>query len=350
MTKRFLSACLALALLALCAGGAAEDLSGCTVSCGVVTAAAWTDLTAPYSGTLLPFDAQAGDTVRSGDVLFRMRTVTLRAPEDGTVSALFARAGDDAAAVCARYGGILALSPANPYLIRATTAGAAGRNRDLVPGMTVFFRSDRTGRPEGTARIFTVSGDVFAAEILTGSFDLKETLNLYLDDGYTAKCGVGSVARRDPVSVAAAGRISAVLVSEGDAVTAGQPLATVLGTDADPGAVPEISAGADGVIALVGVQPGQQVWKGALLARIWHTDRLEITAEVDETDLPRIHVGDTCPVVLDMDPDTVLHATVTEIGGLGVTRQNAAYYTVRLSLEETGLPLGASASVYIPKN
>ena len=104
------------------------------------------------------------------------------------------------------------------------------------------------------------------------------------------------------------------------------------------------------MIALLGVQPGQQVWKGALLARIYHTGAPEIVADVDEMDLPRLKVGDTCPVVLDLDPDTVHYATVREIGGLGVTRQNAAYFTVRLTLNETDLPLGASASVYIPKN
>lgn len=349
MTRRILCLCMMLCLTLACAAASAEDWSRYTVSGGVVSAAAWTDLTAPYSGVVMPFDAKAGDTVSTGDVLFRMQVNTLYAPENGSVTAVFAAAGDDAAAVSAHFGGILAIEGEHRHLIRATTSGASGENRELRPGMTLYFRSTQGEKTHGHGRVISVSNESFVVEILSGRFLVRETLNLFHNKEYTVKAGTGTVVLRDPVLITAAGRIGEMLVSEGGTVTANQPLATVLGPDAEPGASPEVSAPADGVIALLGVQPGQQVWKGALLARVYHTQALEIVAEVDEMDIPRLHVGDSCPVVLDLDPDTVLHATVTEIGGLGVTRQNAAYYTVRLSLNVTGLPLGASASVYIPK-
>ena len=76
----------------------------------------------------------------------------------------------------------------------------------------------------------------------------------------------------------------------------------------------------------------------------------EVIAEVDEVDLGRIRVGTICPILLDMDEETVLQGQVTEISSLGITRQNAAWYQVHLSLENASqLPLGASASVYLPK-
>ena len=43
------------------------------------------------------------------------------------------------------------------------------------------------------------------------------------------------------------------------------------------------------------------------------------------------------------------YGTVTEISALGVTRQNAAYYSVHVSIDDSSVMLGQSASVYLPK-
>ena len=99
----------------------------------------------------------------------------------------------------------------------------------------------------------------------------------------------------------------------------------------------------------MGATSGQQVWKGQLLARISRTDSLEIVADVDEMDLNGLKVGDRVPVTLDTNEKEILTGTVTEIAGLGVTRQNAAYYTVHLTVDADGLMLGQSASVYLPR-
>ena len=75
---------------------------------------------------------------------------------------------------------------------------------------------------------------------------------------------------------------------------------------------------------------------------------LEIIAEVDEIDMGSLKVGDVIPCTLDMNEESVFNGTVTEISALGVTRQNAAYFTVHLSIDVKA-PLGASASIYLPK-
>ena len=62
-----------------------------------------------------------------------------------------------------------------------------------------------------------------------------------------------------------------------------------------------------------------------------------------------LKVGDQIPVTLDTDENKILTGTVTEISGLGVTRQNAAYYTVHLTIDTDDLMLGQSASVYLPR-
>ena len=52
-------------------------------------------------------------------------------------------------------------------------------------------------------------------------------------------------------------------------------------------------------------------------------------------------------MTLDVNKAQVLNGTVTEISALGVTKQNAAYYTVHVSIPSGSGRLGASASIYL---
>ena len=348
--------CLVLALIAACGISTAladTDLAGMSVASGNVAAVRFEDVTAPWSGTLLPFDWAAGDAVSAGELMFTLRTETVFAPEDGKVEEIFAAAGDDAAAVMNRYGALMTLEGGNPDWIQASTASAYQKkeNKVIHVGETLYFRSEKGDREEGSGRVISVTTSGYTVEITDGSFEVDETLNLYRKDDYaiSAKVGSGKVFRRNPVSVAGQGRVAEILVSVGDTVKAGQPLMRVMSPDAEPGASADVRPAGTGVVAQVYVLPGMQVWKGQALARVWHTDALEVVADVDEVDLKSISVGSRCPIVLDMDPDTQLTGTVTEIGGMGVTRQNAAYYQVHFALDRADLPLGASASVYLPK-
>lgn len=160
--------------------------------------------------------------------------------------------------------------------------------------------------------------------------------------------GKGVVVRRDPLLAQGSGRVAAVHVQEGDRVSRGQLLAELVSADAEPEDVSaQVLAPQAGVVASVAVSPGQQVWKGQLLCRLYFAQDLEVEAEVDEINLNGLQVGDTLPVTLDMYPEKIITGTVTEFSALGVTRQNAAYYTVRVSIPAGSTMLGASASVYL---
>lgn len=351
--KKLLALLMTVCMLLPAAALAETDLTDRAIANGVVTAVSFVDVTAPFSGTLASFDWAAGDTVAAGDALFRLLTTTVYAAEDGTVDAVFAAAGDDASAVTARYGGVVALAPAESLQIKATTAGAYNdeENRRIHAGETLYFRSAKADREEGSGRVAMVSGNGYVVDILDGDFDLNETLTLYRDDGYAAKynVGKGTVTRRDPVLHAGSGRIAAVYASAGDSVKAGAPLFDLIAADAAPDARPTVASPADGVIASVAVSAGQQVWKGQVLARLYLTDQVEVVAEVDEMDLNGLRVGDSVPVTLDMNEGQALTGEVTEISALGVTRQNAAYFTVHVSIPAGRALLGASASIYLER-
>lgn len=331
-----------------------EDLLNCAIANATVSAASYVDVVAPFSGTLTTFDLVMGDRVSTGDSLMALQTTPLYASEDGSVGAVFAQVGDDAAALTQRYGGILGIEPAALFQLQCSTMNAYNDtdNRTLHLGETLYFRSAQNNKEEGTGRVVAVSGKNYVVDILTGDFDIDEAMNLYRDDSYQQRdcVGRGTVSRRSDVMVAASGRVTAVYVSEGQAVASGQLVAEVITADAAPGASPIIAAPESGVVSSVQVVPGQQVWKGQVLCRIELDAALEVSADVDEMDLGRLQVGDRLSVTIDTDEEHIITGTVTEISALGITKQNAAYYTVRVSIPAGSAPLGASASVYLPKD
>lgn len=325
------------------------DLTSYGIANGVVSASSFEDLTAPFSGTLAPFDAEAGDSVQAGDVLFSLLTVPVFAPEDGTVRYFFAREGESADTAMNTYGAVAALQPARKQRLECTYSGAADYEecRHLHVGEILYFKADKE---KGTGVVISTRANAYDVEVLTGEYDAGKILELFRDSDYAYdnKTGSGKIVYREDVPIAASGVIAEIHAKPGESVSKGDTLFTLVGQDAPFGASPKIASGNAGVIATIPVSSGQQVWRGQMLARVYHTDSLEIVADVDEMDLHSLKVGDTIPVTLDTDESTVLTGTVTEISSLGTQRQNAAYFTVHVSVEKSGLKLGQSASVYLP--
>jgi len=332
---------------------AQQDLTQHAIATATVQAARFVDVTAPYSGTLSSFDLVMGDSVSAGEVLMTMNTTGLYATEGGKVSAVFAVPGDDAAALSQRYGGIVAVEPDALYQLRCTTAGAysESENKLLHLGEKLYFKSTKNKNEKGEGRVVSVSGSNYVVDVLSGEFEMDESLSLYRDDDYANRdcVGKGVVTRRSDALHAANGRVAEVLVQEGETVQAGQLLATLMSMDAEPDASPTVVAPADGVVSSVQAVPGQQVWKGQVLCRIELTASIEAVADVDEMDLGSLAVGDKVAVTIDMNGESIITGTVSEISCLGITKQNAAYYTVRVAIPAGSAPLGASASVYLPR-
>ena len=352
--KKILSLFAAFTLLAAApAALASDDLTGRPIADGTVSAVHFVDVTAPYSGTLASFDLESGDEVQAGDELFQYVTSDVFATEDGVVKDVFIQPGDDAAAAMTRYGAVIGVEPADAYRVEASTAGAASDNeyKILHLGEILYIKTTKGDRDEGTGKVTAINGRNYSVQVLTGSFDQYASVNLYRDDNYAGSTcvGRGQVAHRDPVAVAGVGRVSAVYVQAGDTVKNGDRLASFVSADATPqNYATGITSPQTGVVSTVAVTPGQQVWKGELLCRVELSDEIEVIADVDETDLGGLKVGDSLPVTLDMNETNVLTGTVTQISGLGITKQNAAYFSVHVTIPAGSGPLGASASVYLP--
>ena len=327
--KNKLVACAAL-MLALSLSCAAA--LGATANASIVAPNS-VKVTAPFNGTLKPFDLAQGDAVNAGDVLFAMDAAPVYAPADGKVTAVFAEAGDDASGVMNRYGALAVIEPENMYYIAASTQQAYDKeaNRVLHAGETLYLKC---GNEKGEGRVTRVDGANYVVEILDGDFELNDTVRCYRDSDhdYDSETGRGRVMRYADTAVAAQGRIAAVYAQAGETVKTGDLLFEVVDAMAAKDAPLTLTAEASGAITYMGTISGAQVYRGQLLCEIADLSTLELSAQVDEIDLASVHVGDVLAFTLDAYAGETFSGTVTQIRPIGTPRQNATYFDVRITL------------------
>ena len=203
--KKWMSAAAAAAALTLtasCALAATADAK--------IVAPNTEKITAPFAGTLLPFDAELGDSVSAGETLFTLDTVPVYAAQVGTVSAVFAKVGDDASGVAAHYGALAVVEPKNALYIDASTEQAYddADNRYIHAGESLYLKM---GNTKGTGVVTGVSGKKYTVEILTGDYDVNDTVRCFRESTAPSdsEVGRGKVTRYADVQVLAdSGRIA----------------------------------------------------------------------------------------------------------------------------------------------
>ncbi|MBQ8095378.1 MAG: HlyD family efflux transporter periplasmic adaptor subunit [Clostridia bacterium] len=308
-------------------------------------------ITAPYAGVLTPFDWRSGDPVADGDILFTYQTTPVYAALGGKVVAIHAAAGDDAQGIISRYGALAVIEPIHPLYIAADNSQAYDKdeNKYLHAGELLYLKN---GNDKGTGRVTSVDKNNYVVEILTGSFDPDDTVRCYRDSAYSndSETGRGKVRRYPDYTVSGQGRITAVKIQEGSTVKAGDLLFETADILAVPDSSNTINATVAGVLSALYVNGGQQVYRGQLLAEILQLGHLELSIELDEMDLPSIHIGDTLSYTLDAYPDKTFSGTVSKIYPIGTQKQNAAYFDVRLQISTDAIVLypGMNGTVTIP--
>ena len=334
----------ALTLTASCALAATADAK--------IVAPNTEKITAPFAGTLLPFDYETGDSVSAHETLFTLDTTPVYATQAGTVSAVFASVGDDASGVAAHYGALAVIEPKNALYIDASTDQAYNDAdiRYIHAGETLYLK---LGNDKGTGVVTSVSGKKYPVEILSGSFDVDDTVRCFRESTTPSdsEVGRGKVTRYADVQVNAnSGRIAAVHVKPGDAVEVGDLLFELVDAQSEKNASRSIAASKDGVITSMNTASGAQVYRGQLLCEVADLSTLELSAEVDELDLNSIAVGDTLSYTLDAFDGETFTGTVTQIYSVGAKKQNATYFDVRITLPagKTLLP-GMNGTVTINK-
>ena len=159
----------------------------------------------------------------------------------------------------------------------------------------------------------------------------------------------GSVAplNRVEVNPAVGGRVDKLLVEEGDAVKSGQVLAYISSTDrvaildaakargeaalakwANTYKPTPVLSPLDGRVIKRGVVQGQTVTTSSVMYAL--SDDLIVKAQVDESDIGRIKVGQRAEITLDAYPGKKTMGTVFQILHEGVTVSNVITYYVKI--------------------
>lgn len=257
-------------------------------------------LKAPVTGDLAPFDWRVGDVVKAGETAFAVAPETAYATLTGTVGETFAAPGDDAAAIQARYGMLMALEYANPLIVSASTRTAYDKpaNKRVALGETIYIRSRESARYTGVGRVVKVSGMDFTVEVTSGNLRFDESVNLYRDPKYddTTRVARATVSALDATAVTCAGTVLAVHKARGDAVKPGDPLLDyvpdVLAPDEYKGDdTLRVAAEADRVLTQINATQGMSVQKGQVLAMWADASALRLTANVAEGDVGRLSPG-----------------------------------------------------------
>lgn len=198
----------------------------------------------------------------------------------------------------------------------------------------------------GAFYFFRARGDKSNGEIV-------EEIRPSLGDIDKAISSTGTVLPRNRLEIMppVSGRIEEILVKEGDLVSVGQILARMSSTeraallDAARGkseedykywqevykAIPLV-APIEGEVIVATTQPGQTV--SASDAVVVLSDQLIVRAQVDETDIGKIRIGQNAEITLDAYPDKKIKAKVEHIYYESETVNNVTIYKVDLIPEE----------------
>ena len=307
---------IAFALMLLAAGAAqAETLSlNGTVEAGVTI-----PVYAPIGGTVESVSVEKGMRVAAGDTLFSYRTEKTYASEDGTVTGVFAKAGDDAETVTTKYGADLYIEGISVYTISANTSKAYSSVETTMvhAGETVYIVCRTDAKRNGTGIITAIDGTSYTVLVTEGDFINGDSVSIFRDQAYTEKqrVGRGTISRVNPTAVNGTGAIVNVAVKAGDQVKRGDLLMETLSGTFEgyemSGTV--VAAAEEGVIVSVSAEVGATVSKGDVVAQIAPISGMRVEATVSADDRQSLKAGDKVQIELEADDTKTYEGTVRYI-------------------------------------
>ena len=290
-------------------------------------------VTAESSGIVQSLDVEAGNHVKSGDVMATLKPERTFAAQDGSISLVNAREGDRID------GTLLALMPLERYMIYCTVDKAYQSTESTLvhSGETVYVRCTADGSHRAVGVLTEIEGEEYRVVTLGGELYLGETVYLYRSDAFTAsqRIGIGTVVSNDTQSYEASGTVSRLMVEEGDTVERGQLLYEINGGT--------IGAPVSGIVTAVNVRAGEAVEADQIMAEIVPDGQVCVEIQVNESDASSFTKGYRVALTQTFDAEErTFGGTVVDSAWLA----EDALYTVRILPDEgLQLPLGMSVTV-----
>ena len=294
---------------------------------GTVVASETHEVYAPIGGAVETVASEAGQRVAAGDVLVQLSTTKVYAEEDGTVTGVFAEPGDNAETVREKYGAVMYIEGGSVYSIAASTENAynSTATKFVHVGEEVYLACYSDGSHTGTGVITSIEGTDYTVRVTSGEFLIGETVNIYRGQSAvsTSRIGRGTLNRTSPTAVSGSGSVVSIAVSSGDSVKKGDLLFETLDGSFDglymSGSA--IAAGVDGTVSQLNAQQGSPVQKGDVVAVIWPRNAMRVEAQVAESNLSAIAVGDPVSIELvwNQDEEVTYAGTIAMISAIADT-------------------------------
>lgn len=297
--------------------------------------------------------------------------ITIRAPADGLIKAIYIEKGDEALAVYREYGAVMLLSTDGK--MKVELSGLSGDLLEL--GQTVVVQGKKL---ETTGKVVSLTrrGTEATIEIASDEYDMDIPVTVYTQAGEAV--GEGTLEINKPMAVSAyGGTIKGLLVKVGDRCERYDALARIewdeiplyldnasVLRDYDKALVSLetayakrdaliVTAPCDGVIATLDADKGDSVTDGAKLMSIVEDGAgLTLTLAVDELDILSVQPGQSVKLSVDALDDAELTGTVQKIAPLGDTGSDVTTYdvTVEVSGEDARVKGGMNVSGEIVVN
>jgi biotin carboxyl carrier protein len=271
---------------------------------------------------------EVGQRVEAGQVVGGIRETKVFAPVDGSVAAVHLETGDKAD------GTVLEISPVSRYTLTCTAENYAKtpENALIHSGESLYVKCSADGTHRAIARVTTIDGAAFSAEVTAGELYVGEAVFLYRSREFTTDSlvGKGTVTTHDTVAVSGNGVLLKLRVAVGDTVERGQWLFSTASTDDT-----QITVPVSGIVTAVNVQVGSAVQEDQSAATL--ATAITLRAEVSADDAMRFKKGDTWYYTRNDDShETHRTCTVQRV----LTNEADASATIVLIPEEKDLPIG----------
>ena len=277
--------------------------------------------------------------------------ITIRAPADGLIKAIYIEKGDDSLAVYRQYGAVMMLSTDGK--MKVELSGLSGEGLEL--GQTVVVKGGNV-ETTGTVVSLTRRGTEATVEVGSDEYDMDIPVTVYAQDGETI--GEGTLEINKPMAVSAyGGTIKGLLVKVGDRCSRYDALARIewdeiplyldnasvlrdydkalvsLETAYEKRDALTVTAPCDGVVATLDADKGDDVTDGTKLMSIVEDGAgLTLTLAVDELDILSVQPGQEVRFSVDALDDAELSGTVQKIAPLGDTSASVTTYDVTVTI------------------
>ena len=319
---------------------------------------------APFSGILESLPLRKGDLIHADDLICSIEAIGVYSPVEGVVSAVWGASGDSVEEVRNRCGGVVCITPANRFTVKANIRDAVKDQDNYVsPGQTVWLQKGRNQTAivcEGIISSVSAEGETagdFSVEFNSPGFVIDETVSVFRreDRASFSLLGYGTVQQTAPVVISGDGSILKVYVKPGSTVSRGSLLfETVSGTLKDmKSSSNRILAKTDGIVASVETAPGSHIEQNSPLIILYPLDSMMVCVSVPETELSYFPEGQKVKLIFSSNDeregivqsiDYLAESSETSASAMGY-----ASYTVHIGFEQKdGVRQGMLVTVEIP--